>query len=87
MKKKFLITGRRGFIGGHLANFYHKKGFLVVSADVKKKNSLFQVNSIIKNIIDDCRDLIICDRVIKNIDCLFNLSCDIGGIRFFENNK
>ena len=35
MKKKILITGGGGFIGGHLANFYHKKGFKV-TCDLKK---------------------------------------------------
>ena len=38
MKKKILITGGGGFIGGHLANFYLKKGFKVISVDLKKKS-------------------------------------------------
>ena len=37
MKKKILITGGGGFIGGHLANFYQKKGFEVTCVDLKKK--------------------------------------------------
>ena len=50
MKKKILITGGGGFIGGHLANFYHKKGFKVTCVDLKKKSLWFQVNPKIKNI-------------------------------------
>ena len=68
MKKKILITGGGGFIGGHLANFYHKKGFKVISVDLKKKNLWFQVNPKIKNIVADCRDPLICDRITKNVD-------------------
>ena len=40
MKKKILVTGGGGFIGGHLANFYLKKGYNVTCVDLKKKKSL-----------------------------------------------
>ena len=73
MKKKILITGGGGFIGGHLANFYHKKGFKVISVDLKKKNYWFQVNPKIKNIVADCRDPLVSDRITKNVDYVFNL--------------
>jgi len=87
MKKKILITGGGGFIGGHLANYYHKKGFRVVCVDIKKKKFWFQVNPKIKNIVADCRDPIVCDRLTKDIDYVFNLACDMGGMGFIENNK
>ena len=38
MKKKILITGGGGFIGGHLASYYHNKGYNVKCVDIKKKN-------------------------------------------------
>lgn len=87
MKKKILITGGGGFIGGHLANFYHKRGFKIISVDLKKKNHWFQVNPKIKNIVADCRDPLVCDRITKNVDYVFNLACDMGGMGFIENNK
>ena len=37
MKKKILIAGGGGFIGGHLANYYQNKGYQVTSVDIKKK--------------------------------------------------
>ena len=37
MKKKILIAGGGGFIGGHLVNFYSNKGYQVISLDIKKK--------------------------------------------------
>ena len=33
MKKKILITGGAGFIGSHLANYYHKKNFKIYIVD------------------------------------------------------
>ena len=35
MNKKVLITGCNGFIGGHLVDFYKKKGFEVFGLDIK----------------------------------------------------
>ena len=87
MKKKILITGGGGFIGGHLANFYQKKGYQIVSVDVKNKKSWFQINSYNKNIRVDCRDPLVCDRIVKGVDYIFNLACDMGGMGFIENNK
>jgi GDP-D-mannose 3',5'-epimerase len=74
MKKKILITGGGGFIGGHLANFYQKKGFRSNLCDLKKKNHWFQINPKIKNIVADCRDPFVCDRITKKlIMCLISL--------------
>tara|TARA_A100001035_G_scaffold261139_1_gene239873 strand:- start:3507 stop:4481 length:975 start_codon:yes stop_codon:yes gene_type:complete len=87
MKKKILITGGGGFIGGHLANYYHKKGFKVICVDIKKKNSWFQLNPQIKNLVADCRDPTVSDRITKKVDYIFNLACDMGGMGFIENNK
>ena len=56
MKKKILITGGGGFIGGHLANFYHKKGFKVISVDLKKKNLWFQLEGKDYVNVNKCED-------------------------------
>jgi len=87
MKKKILITGGGGFIGGHLANYYFNKGYNISTVDIKKKRLWFQINPKIKNIIADCRDPIVCDRLTKGVDYVFNLACDMGGMEFIENNK
>ncbi len=87
MKKKILITGGGGFIGGHLASYYLKKGYNVVCADIKKKNFWFQLNPKIKNIVADCRDPLVSDRITRKVDYVFNLACDMGGMGFIENNK
>ena len=87
MKKKILIAGGGGFIGGHLVNFYYKKGFKIISVDLKKKKDWFQLNPKVTNIVADCRDPVVCDKITKNIDYVFNLACDMGGMGFIENNK
>ena len=87
MKKKILIAGGGGFIGGHLANYYQNKGYQVTSVDIKKKNSWFQVNHKIKNIVADCRDPIVCEKITRGVDYVFNLACNMGGMGFIENNK
>ncbi len=87
MRKKILIAGGGGFIGGHLANFYQKKGYQIISVDIKNKKSWFQTNSNNKNIHADCRDPVVCDRIVKGVDYVFNLACDMGGMGFIENNK
>ena len=51
MKKKILITGGGGFIGGHLANFYQKKGFEVTCVDLKKKIIGFKLIQKLKTLL------------------------------------
>ena len=87
MKKKILITGGGGFIGGHLVNFYQQKGYNVSTVDIKNKKLWFQINPKVKNIKADCRDPVVCDRITKGVDFIFNLACDMGGMGFIENNK
>ncbi|WP_440910825.1 NAD-dependent epimerase/dehydratase family protein [Candidatus Pelagibacter sp.] len=87
MKKKILITGGGGFIGGHLANFYFKKGFDIICVDIKNKKHWFQLNPKFTNIVADCRDSFTTDRITKKVDFVFNLACDMGGMGFIENNK
>ena len=52
-----------------------------------KKSLWFQLNPKIKNIKADCRDPIVCDKITKGKDYIFNLACDMGGMGFIENNK
>ena len=43
MKKKILITGAGGFIGGHLTNHYQKRGYKIICVDLKKKKIGFKL--------------------------------------------
>jgi len=87
MKKKFLVSGAGGFIGGHLVSKLMKDGFNIVCADIKPFNKWFQIFEENLNHSIDLKDYEACLRVTKNVDYVFNLSCNMGGMGFIENNK
>ena len=43
--KRILVAGGGGFIGGHLVDFYRKRGHRVRSVDVKPLDQWYQVPS------------------------------------------
>ena len=86
--KKILIVGAGGFIGGHLVNRLLKDGNSIVAADIKPKEYWFQDFSEVENHYDlDMKDISNCRKVAKNIDYVFNMACNMGGMGFIENNK
>ena len=87
--KKILIVGAGGFIGGHLVDRLIKKdGNSIVAADIKPKEYWFQDFNEAENHYDmDMKDISNCKRVTKNIDYVFNMACNMGGMGFIENNK
>ena len=48
-KKKILVVGAGGFIGGHLVNRLIKDGNFIVAADIKPKEYWFQEFETVKN--------------------------------------
>jgi len=86
--KKILIVGAGGFIGGHLVNRLLKDGNSIVAADIKPKEYWFQDFNEVENHYDmDMKDIYNCRKVTKNIDYVFNMACNMGGMGFIENNK
>lgn len=82
-----LVTGAGGFVGGHLVNRLINDGFNVTTADLKDESLWFQVNKNAKNFFSkNLRVRQTCDEVIKEIDTVFNLACDHGGIGHIMNN-
>jgi len=84
--KNILITGAGGFIGGHLAEKL-KKNNKLVCVDVKPIDYWFQIFSQNKNISLDLKDFNNCLKITENIDYVFNMACNMGGMGFIENNK
>ena len=75
MKKKILILGSEGQIGGHLVEFFkNKKNFKVTKFDIVlgKKFDLRNVNNILL------------EKCIKNSDFVFFLAFDVGGSRYLK---
>ena len=82
MTKKVLVTGGTGFIGSHLANYLKDKGYFVRAVDVKPKSECYLPLK-----ADDVReaDLRIpesASKMTKDVDWVFNLAANMGGIGF-----
>jgi nucleoside-diphosphate-sugar epimerase len=86
--KKILIVGAGGFIGGHLVKRLLKDGNSIIATDIKPKEYWFQDFINAENHYSmDMKDIINCRKVVKNIDYVFNMACNMGGMGFIENNK
>ena len=87
-KKNILVAGGGGFIGGHLVKRLLENNNNVFVADIKPKKYWFQYFNQAKNFnLFDLRDFHNANKVTKNIDYVFNMACNMGGMGFIENNK
>ena len=86
--KKILVVGAGGFIGGHLTKKLLDDGNLIVATDIKPREYWFQEFETANNYYSmDMKDIKNCKEVTKNIDLVFNMACNMGGMGFIENNK
>ena len=86
--KKILVVGAGGFIGGHLVKRLLRDGNLIKAVDIKPKEFWFQEFENVENHFSlDMKDIGNCRKVTKNIDYVFNMACNMGGMGFIENNK
>ena len=63
------------------------KGHEVVCADIKPLEFWFQIFDKNQNYSLDLKEKDNCLKVTKNIDYIFNMACNMGGMGFIENNK
>ena len=82
-----LICGAGGFIGGHLTKHLLSKGHKLTCADVKPLDKWYQLFTENKNYSLDLRSISNTDKLTKDIDYVFNMACNMGGMGFIENNK
>ena len=86
--KKILVVGAGGFIAGHLIKELIKNGNFITATDIKPKEYWFQDFDSAKNFYSiDMKDINNCRKVANNIDYVFNMACNMGGMGFIENNK
>ena len=84
---KILVAGAGGFIGGHLVQTLMKEGHDVVCADIKPLEYWFQIFDKNKNFSLDLKNYENCLKVAEDIDYIYNMACNMGGMGFIENNK
>jgi len=87
IKKKYLVCGAGGFIGGHLVENLRYEGHEVVCADNKPYEYWFQINESNKNYSLDLKEYENCLTVTNGVDYIYNMACNMGGMGFIENNK
>lgn len=80
MRERVLVTGAGGFIGHHLVNYLLDRGYWVRGADIKepeyepsRANEFQQV---------DLRDAGNCVQAAKDVDHVYHLAADMGGIGY-----
>jgi len=84
-----LITGAGGFIAGHLCKQLINEGHNVCAVDIKKKSNWYQWHHHENLSNHDRVDMRLkdnCYSYTKNIDRVYNLACNMGGMGFIQNN-
>ena len=79
--KRILVTGGGGFIGSHLARCLYEQGHFVRTADIKYDDYIQEKYSHEKLNLD-LRILNNCIKATENIDIVYNLAANMGGIGF-----
>jgi GDP-D-mannose 3',5'-epimerase len=85
--KRVLVAGAGGFIGGWLVNELVSRGYQVRAVDIKKSENWYQINALAENLELDLSIVENCIHATKEIDEVYNLAADMGGMGFIENNK
>jgi nucleoside-diphosphate-sugar epimerase len=85
---RVLVCGAGGFIGGHLVNTLFEQGAASVRAvDVKPFDEWYQQNPAADSRVLDLQLRNNCFEASQDIDAVFQLAADMGGMGFIENNK
>jgi GDP-D-mannose 3',5'-epimerase len=77
---RILVTGGGGFVGSHLARYLYRQGNFVRTADIKYDDYIQDYCT--EKLKLDLRIKENCIKATKNIDKVYNLAANMGGIGF-----
>ncbi|KPJ55332.1 NAD-dependent dehydratase [Parcubacteria bacterium DG_72] len=78
---KVLITGAGGFIGHYLARYLKNKGYWVRGVDIKEPE-FSSKEEMDEFLLLDLRDFSNCQKAVKDMDYVYTLAANMGGIGF-----
>jgi GDP-D-mannose 3',5'-epimerase len=84
-KTRVLVTGAGGFIGHHLTRSLVERGYWVRGVDIKEPE--FEPTSAHEFALLDLRRWDDCLQATSQIDEVYGLAANMGGIGFLQNNK
>jgi nucleoside-diphosphate-sugar epimerase len=79
-----LVTGAGGFIGHHLVKYLVERGYRVRGVDIKEPE--FEQTAADDFVIADLRTYSECLMVTKNMDEVYHLAADMGGIGYITSS-
>jgi nucleoside-diphosphate-sugar epimerase len=82
---RVLVTGAGGFIGHHLTRYLTERGYWVRGVDIKQPE--FEPTTANEFKLLDLRQADSCLEATKDIDEVYGLAANMGGIGFIETNK
>lgn len=82
---RVLVTGAGGFIGHHLINYLVDRGYWVRGVDLKHPE--YQPTRANEFLLLDLKETDNCLRATQNVDEVYGLAANMGGIGFIETNK
>src|SRR5438045_2582204 len=87
MPEKIVVCGAGGFIGGHLVADLLRQGKTVRAVDVKPLDEWFQIFEGAESMQLDLQAKAACEQAVRDVDVVYNLAADMGGMGFIENNR
>jgi len=83
---KILIAGAGGFIGGHLTKKLSEEGHEVMAVDIKPTRQWHQHTNKAHEVSRDLRSYNNWGYLLSDVDRVYNLACNMGGMGFIQNN-